>query len=572
MTKGFYFNGRQYTSPTVVSAIDETAMAATAVALSNNLAIIADVNHGQPNTVLTFTSASQAEGVLVDGDALAGIRKAFDASAETGGPAQIMFVRVGQATQSVATLADLAGNVAMNLQTTDYGIQSVGVQIKVAAGTAKGAKVTVKDNGVQYVGDNLYSAPVTIAYTGVGSSPRVQVNSGNVTLRVSGNVVATLPFVQFNTVQSLVDAINAVVGFTAIAGAGTAGFATAALFDNTNNIDIIAGGVDLTAINFAIANWINSSAELAINAQPVYGFGALAVTPNWVVLQGGVSPAVTNLDWSNAFDLLQAEDVQWIVPISSAPSIHAMASAHVDYMSTVGRSERRAILGMALGTTDTQAIAEAPTLNDDRVSLVHIGVWDFNSAGVLTLYAPYVLAAQCAGALAGSAPGIALTNKSLKCQGFERKLKSPTDTDALIRGGVMPFHTTRRGFICTMSVSTWLANDNINRVQVNTGTALDYTVRALRDALEVEIGHNGSAMLLGDVISKAETVLKQLSKAPPIGQGILVGDDVNPPFRNLTATITQDAIIFECEVSPVIAINYIGIVVHAVPYSGTATA
>ncbi len=568
----FYFAGRSYLTPTIVSSINESALADTAVALSDNLAIIADCPHGQPGVVMEFASPSDAAAVLVSGEALTAVQRAFDPSAETGGPSTVYFVRVGQATQSTGTLLDANAVVAMNLATTDYGIQSVGAQIKVQAGTSKGRKITVKQNGVTYTGDNLYLAPLSIKYTGVGSTPRVQVNVGDVTLRVSGNVVATLPFTQYSTVQALVDAINAVPDFAAVVGTGQGSATTAALFDITTNVDV-TNSVDLTAINTAVAAWINSAQEPTImNATMVYGAGAIAVGTTFTVLTGGTSPAVSNQDWSNAFDLLQTADVQWIVPLSSAASIHAMASAHVDFMSTVGRAERRALCGMALATADSAAIAEALTLNDDRVSLIHLGVYDFDQSGNLTLYPPYILAAQAAGALAGLPPGTALTNKTMKCQGFERLLKNPTDTDNLIAGGVMPFHKSRRGFVCTMSISTWLANTNINRVQINTGTALDYTVRALRDSLEDEVGKNGGPLLLGEVLSRIDTVLKQLATPNPIGPGVLVGDDTSPAYKGFTATITLDAIIVQGQVSPVIATNYIGIVVNAVPYSGTASA
>jgi hypothetical protein len=572
MSRGFYWNGRQYLTPVVVSAIDESAMADTAVALSDNLAILGTSNYGVPGVVHWLSSADDAVKMGIDGDSLAAIKKAFDPSAETGGPAKIGFLRVGSPTQSSATLTDGASSPAITLLTSDYGIRTVGAQIKVEAGTAKGRKITVKQNGVSEVGDNLYLAPMTVFYTGNGSTPRAQVNTGDITLRLSGSVVAMLPFAQYPTVQQLVDAINVVQGFSATAAPGLESLATAALFDTSTNQDIGAG-LDITAINVAVTNWINSSAEPTVfNATQVFGAGAVAVTSGFVVAQGGTSPTVVNQDWSNAFDLLQTEDVQWVVPVSGAASIHAMASAHVDYMSTVARAERRAWCGTALGTSDAAALAEALSLNDDRVSLVHLGVWDYDASGTLTLFAPYILAAQCAGAMAGLPPGTALTNKTLKCQGFERQLKNPTDTDALIAGGVVPFDKTSRGYRCTRSITTWLANDNFNRVEVSTGTALDYVVRALRETCETEVGKNGSALLLAEIISRCETVLDQLATPNPIGPGVIVGDATSPAWKGLTASLTGDHIVVQVQVSPVIPTNFIGILVHAVPYSGTASA
>lgn len=571
-SNGFYFGGRQYQTPTAVSAVDESAMADTATAIDNNLAIVGPADHGQPGVVLTFDSASAARAALVSGDALAAIEKAFDPSSETGGPALVRFVRVGAATQSIASLSDASTVAVLNLATEDYGVQSVGAQVKVEAGTTQGVKVTVKSGGVSYVGDNLYAAPLSVAYSGGGSTPTVQVSPTALTLKVAGTAVATLPFTSYATVQSLVDAINATAGFAATLGAGFGGTSPANLFDLVTALAVTSTPANLTATNVAVAAWFNGPAQSVVNATLVPGGAVVAPTTGFVVLAGGSSPTITNTDWSNAFDLLQTEDVQWVVPISSSAAIHAMASAHCAYMSTVGMSERRAFCGTALGTSNATAIAEAFALNDDRTALVNLGVYDFDVNGNLTLFAPYVLAAQIAGMFAGSAPGTPMTNKTLKCQGFERKLKVPTDTDVLLKGGVLPVHTSRKGFVVTQSVSTWIANANYNRVEISTGVALDTVCRALRDELSNIIGQTGSPKTLAQAVSRGETVLTNLAKEAPIGPGLLVGDAKNPPFKNLRASLSGNAVVFEAQVSPAIPVNYVGIVVHAVPFSGTASA
>lgn len=572
MNNGFYFGGRQYTTPTAVSAVDESAMSNTATAIDNNMAIVGLAEHGKPGVVMTFASASAARAVLQSGDSLAAIEKAFDPSAETGGPALVRFVRVGAATPSTAVLADASTVTVLNLQTSDYGQQSVGPQIKVEAGTTQGVKVTVKSNGISYIGDNLYGSPLSVAYSGGGSTPSLQATPSQLVLKVAGTAVATLLFTNYATVQSLVDAINATTGFSATLGAGFGGTPTANLFDLITTLALTSTPAPLTSTNVAVAAWLNGPGEPILTATLTPGGAVVAPTTGFVVLTGGSSPTITNTDWSNAFDLLQTQDVQWVVPVSGSPAIHAMASAHCAYMSNVGMRERRAFCGTALGTSNAAAVAEAFSLNDDRTALVNLGVYDFDVNGNLTLFAPYVLAAQIAGMFAGSAPGTPMTNKTLKCQGFERDLKVPTDTDILLKGGVLPVHTSRKGFVVTQSISTWIANSNFNRVEISTGVALDTVCRALRDELESIIGKTGSPKTLAQAISRGQTVLTNLAKEAPIGPGLLVGDAKNPPFKDLRATLSGNAVIFEAQVSPAIPVNYVGIVVHAVPYSGTASA
>jgi hypothetical protein len=287
-------------------------------------------------------------------------------------------------------------------------------------------------------------------------------------------------------------------------------------------------------------------------------------------LAGAVDGTVTNTEWSNAFTVLQSSDVQWVVPVSSDPSIHAMADAHVAFMSNVGRMERRAICGTPAGTSDAAAIVLAKALNSDRTSLVHLGYYDYNAAGALTLYPPYLLAALLAGAFSGVNPGTALTNKTIKVRGLERKLRNPTDTDALINGGILAVEETSSGFKVVKSVSTWLVNDNYNRVEVSTGVALDFVARNVRQALDVLRGEKGNALTLARAKSIVTGTLTELARQEPQGPGVLAGDDANPAFKNVSVSLAGDVLRVEYQCSPVIPVNFVLVSIFAVPFSAAA--
>jgi hypothetical protein len=249
-----------------------------------------------------------------------------------------------------------------------------------------------------------------------------------------------------------------------------------------------------------------------------------------------------------------------------------MASAHCTFMSTVARRERRAIVGPASGTTDIAAAALALAINSDRVSLTHLGFYDYDATGALVLRPPYIMAAMLAGMFAGVNPGTALTNKSVNVRGLERKLRNPTDTDPLIQSGVLCVESTAQGFKVVKSVSTWLTNNNYNRVEVSCGAAVDYAIRSVREALDPLRGAKGTPGLLADAVSRTNTVLRRISVPEPNGPGILAGDEVNPPYKGIKATLVGDLVAVEFQASPVIPCNYITVTMHAVPYSGTATA
>jgi hypothetical protein len=249
-----------------------------------------------------------------------------------------------------------------------------------------------------------------------------------------------------------------------------------------------------------------------------------------------------------------------------------MADTHAKYMSDVAGKKRRVVCGMALGSTNDAAIAAAKALNSDRTSLVHLGFYDFNAAGVLTLFPPYIYAGLLAGMFAGVNPGTPLTNKPTNVRGLERDLRNPTDTDTLIRGGVLCVENTEQGYKVVKSVSTWLVNKNYNRVEQSCGVALDFTDRNVVEALDVLRGGKANPLLLSRAISITDSTLRELARPEPQGPGVLAGDDNSPAYRNITASIDGDVVRVSYECSPVVPANYILVTVFARPFSGSATA
>jgi hypothetical protein len=280
---------------------------------------------------------------------------------------------------------------------------------------------------------------------------------------------------------------------------------------------------------------------------------------------------VTNNEWQKAFDVLQQEDVQWITPMSPLPAIHAMTDTHVAFVSNVSKRKRRAICGGDTGMSDDEGAQAAKALGSDRTSTIHLGAYDYNSKNQLTLYPGYVVAASMSGMFSGVNPGEALTNKTTKWRGLERKLRNPTDTDRMILAGVFCLEETDEGIKVVKSISTWRANDNYNRVEQSVGVACDYTLRSVQEAADKARGKKGTPRTMQNVLEMAEAKLKELAKPEPMGPGILVGDDNNPAYRKLSVSLDGDVVRLEYECSPVVPANYILQVAHAQPYSGSAS-
>jgi hypothetical protein len=255
--------------------------------------------------------------------------------------------------------------------------------------------------------------------------------------------------------------------------------------------------------------------------------------------------------------------------------VWAMADAHVQYMSTTGRKERRAICGTPLGTSDATALTYAKALNSNRTSLVHLGHYATDLTGTLDgsiLWTPYITAAAVAGAFSAVSPGTPLTNKSFNFTALERNLQDPADTDPLLQGGVMPFEDTPNGIKCTQSITTWLTDDKYDKCEQSVGFACDYVSRTVRDALDPIRGGKNGPLQLGSAVSITESALRALAVAEPNGPGVLVGDSSSPAYQNITATLVEDYIAVQFQCSPVLPDNYIGITIFAQPYSGSASA
>lgn len=568
-----FFNGQLLISPTTQSFVDDTALANQNLTVGNIIAVVGPSSAGQPNTGLVFGDPNDADDVLKSGELLTAVKKAFAPSADTNGPAQVVAIRVNPAVQAILALSDATPTPVINLASTDYGLYTNQIKVKIEAGSTSGKKITTQLGNTYYTQDNIFRRPFQIQYTGGQATSRMTITGTTLTLEApNATVVATIDLATYSTVAQLVDRINAVPSFVASILDGNNNAATLNALDYVTAVDVKTAPVIVLANLQAIVDWFNGLSEGFVTATRVAAVGALPANIAFTFLAGGSDGTITNTQWSNAFAALQALEAQWVVPVTSDASIAAMADAHVQFMSTVGKKERRALCGTALGTTDVQAIAAAKVLNSDRTSLLHLGYYDYNAAGVLTLYSPYLLAAAVAGAFAGVGPGTPLTNKTLNIRGIERNLRNPIDTDPLIEGGVFAVENTANGFKVVKSISTWLVDDNFYRVEVSTGVAGDFTARNLRDALDILRGSKNDPLLLSRAASITQSICKLLAKPEPEGPGVLVGDDANPPFKNITASITGDALFVTVQASLVIPNNYILIKIAAVPFSGSVSA
>jgi hypothetical protein len=566
-----FFNGRLLVTPQSASMVDDSGMFNKNLSVGNVTALIGRSTGGKPFTALRFGSAKDAQLAGLVGEELKAVERAFDPSAETTGPSEIVFVRVNPATQASLSLLNSSSAAVITLTSTDYGQKTNNLKVKVEAGSVSGLKLTTQYGNAYNTVDNLLRNALSVTYTGANATATITIADASVTVNTGSTT--TIDLTLYPTIQDLVDRLSSIAGVSASVLDGNGAKPALSGLDFATAQNIKSTTYTVTANLQAAVDWFNSTGEGFVDAVRVAAAGTVPAALPFTYLAGGSDGTVTNTEWQKAFDALQTVDVQWICPISSLASIHAMADTHCAFMSGVGKKERRAICGAAAGTTDVAAFALAKALNSDRTSLVHLGFYDYDASGKLVLYPPYVAAAMIAGMFGGVNPGTPLTNKTIKVRGLERDLRNPTDTDQLILAGVLALENTESGYKIVKSITTWLTNTNYNRVEQSVGFACDYTVRSVRQALDGLRGKKGTPASLSEAISRADSTLRELARPESAGgPGILVGDAANPPFKNLTASLDGDVVRVEYQCSPVLPINYILQVAHAVPYSGTASA
>jgi hypothetical protein len=555
-----------------MSVVDDSAMYNKNLSVDNVLAIVGKSEGGKPFEALSFGSASEARAVLRSGEALKAIELAFDPSAQTSAPAEVIFIRVNPATQASLDLRDGSATPVIELRSEGYGLFANQIKVKIETGSSEGKKLTTQFGDDYYSQDNVYRNAFSVVYNGAEATATLSITASNVTLQAGAQTPVSIDLESYKTVSQVVDRIAAITGFTAAVLDGNDEKLALNGLDFCSAVSVKTGAYTVTANLQAVVDWFNSNGEGFITATRKDNVGTVPANLAFTYLAGASNGEVTTSEWQEAFDELQTVDAQWVVPISPLAAVHAMADSHCAYMSNIARMERRCLVGGNTGLTDAEAIAAAKALNSDRCSYVHLGAYLYNDDGELTLYPPYVIAGMLGGMFSGVNPGTALTNKTLKLKGLERKLRNPTDTDKLIDGGVLCIEDTAKGYKVVKSITTWLANDNYNRVEVSCGVACDYVSRNVRNILDDLRGEKGTPALLTQAVSRVDSTLRELARPEPMGPGVITGDKTNPAYKNITATLEGDVLRVEFECSPVVPCNFVAVVVHAVPYSGSASA
>lgn len=572
-----YFNGRFLRQPQAAVRVDDTALTNIRIRGIEAVGIIGESTGGTPKTALFFQDPANAREVLRDGALLDAVERAYDASTQIPGAFRLVAIRVNPATQSSLALDDSGSTAVINLVSTDFGLHTNFIEVAVETGTVEGKKITVRKDNLLASKDDILRNSFTLTYTGAGTAATASVaftTERRLTTTVTGGPGGEdldLDLTTIPTIRDLVNTLNA-----AAAGVFTATISTLRPdderpqdLDHVTAVDIKSPAApELTSTLQAIVDFFNSGEEPFVDATRVAAEGTLPDNLGFTFMTGATEPVPTNTDWQDSFDILGTVQTPLFSVATGSASIHAMGDTHAQFFSSVGRAERIQFVGTDLADTTVAALkVRAQSLNSDRTLLVAQGIKDFDRNGNTVTFPAYIFAAGMAGMFSGSDVGESMTHKFIKATGLETEYRS-VDLDLLLEAGVSPLEfVPGRGFRIVQSRMTWTINDAFHHVEASTRLATDAIIREVRKALDEElVGSKGTADLLQRTVSLVETVLLELER-----NEIIVGDQFNPAFKNIQATLQGDVVFVEFQAAPVIPANFFLVTVHAVPFQGSIT-
>lgn len=472
---------------------------------SGNLCILGKSNGGEPYKMLEFGGLAEAQEVLGGGELLDAIGYAFSAS-DTYIPQRVFAMRVNNGTQSSVTLQSGATDI-LTVKSWDWGLHTNQLKIQIANGTIANSKMikTAYKDKTQTV-DNIVNAALEIFYLGEGITPTVTVGTDSITLGAMTDVeepetsepcdTLTVSFADFDTLDTLMTRINEdeseAWGVNIV---GNNSNLKSVKLDTVTNTSVEETGTKLYANFDSFVTALESMGF--IGSVTIDSATTRAVpdnTDSWVYFTGGSAGSYGNQQWIDALKALETEDVQIIATPSSDAGVHTSIKEHCTRMSDViNRKERTAIVGGAVGMTDSAAITEAQGLNSRLISFCCDNPIKVNLlTGETETLSGAMLGVMLAAMESAISPNTPLTFKQLNVLGFT-KIRNVTDITNLIKAGIMVCNSNPENlseYICIRALTTFQGDDLINNERSMVREDL-YMNRDLRAQFKPVVGSAG---------------------------------------------------------------------------------
>ncbi len=566
-----FVNGVYFTSPGSAVTVNDSQFLGSPNAGGNGIVVIGSTDDGQPNIALSFSSPAQALATLKNGDGLQAVLNVFTGASKMSGAASVWFIRPEIATQATSKVNNISSVEQIALTTTSYGTLGNMAKWMITTGSTSGYKVS---QGFDYVGaggqtyapfsqDNISLNVFSLYYTG-SDTPKVTITDTALTIAGATTTLATIALSASLTVQNLVNQINQVADFNAVALDPNPSDTVASFFDNVTSVAVATSSTSptiFTANVTAVVNAINQ-AGMYFTATRQAGATAIATSTMWTYATGGTTPSATNSNWQDAYSTAQSiTNVLIVEPASSSYAIWAMNDAHCKYMASLGIG-RRGYVGDASGQTMTTEITQAALLNSNTTSIVWPEQYEFDYNGNNVLMAPYLVACLVAGMRIAYTPANALTRQGITSNGMGQTV-TPGMVGQGLTGGLCVLAPNQAGtVIVTQDRTTWLQNTAYDKVENSTGMIVDIISADLNAILSSFIGQAASATLATSVQVAVYDRLSYWSS-----QGYLASA---PSLTDVAITVNGDVITGTAKAAIDVPANYIAL--QLIPTAVTAAA
>lgn len=515
---------------------------------AGNLVILGKSTGGEPGKLLSFSTLAEAKETLLGGELLDGVGHAFNPSPDYV-PQRVYAMRVNNGTQASYSLKS-GDTPILNLKSAIWGVK--GNQVKIRKSTTNGAisiAMSYQGNDVEVKG--IQKKSLSVIYTGeLSGGATITINASGCRITTSNETsevdVLDIDFDSCEYVSDLVSRINEYRNEEgdAIFSANLLDYSASV---STKELDYI-NGVALSQDD-ETPTILKSNLQALIDALETLRYiGDVELaedTPRLIpddisvyqYFEGATDGDYTILEWVDALEKLETEDVQIITTPSTDEDVQRLIVNHCIAMSsTENRKERTCVLGGKLNETIEQSLEKAAGYNSKLVSYVSdTAIVADPFTGKTTTIAPAFLACKIAGMESGMAVATPLTNKTLSVLGFVKK-HGKTELETMIKGGIMPCGENEEGNLVIIRAMTTYQSDDLMSCERSMVREDLYMNRDLRKRFSPDIGNSDkiSPSTIADVLKDAA---KEWAE-----QGYIIPAEDGKNVWNIHVTVNGDKV------------------------------
>jgi hypothetical protein len=283
-------------------------------------------------------------------------------------------------------------------------------------------------------------------------------------------------------------------------------------------------------------------------------------------MTGGADGTPVNSDWTDGFNLIDANPSNVYYAATADASVLALLVAQVN-LTSQNKLGGQVVAGAALGETAAQIAARAATYaaNQGRVVMCGPGTKDFDDSGAVVTEGAYLTTApKVAGLIAGLPIQRALTYKTIDGLGLDKDF-SQADLDILEQAGVLSVENVpNRGLRVVHGQTTWTGDLNPLFREISVRRIADVISYQLKTDLSAFVGEPGSVFTINAIKARVESIMVEAEKAGLITPGVDDAGREQPSYRNIHVKFNSASGIcyVEVECSPVTPVNFILCTAH----------